>query len=74
LDSELTFAGDAGDTESSSATQRFGGELLLNWHPIERIDIDFSAADGARALSWAPAGRAAHSNALEYMMTGGISA
>ena len=74
LDSELTFAGDAGDTESSSATQRVGGELLLNWHLINRIDIDFSAATAHARYLGHPAEGSRIPNALEYMMTGGISA
>jgi hypothetical protein len=74
LDSELTFAGDAGDTESSSATQRFGGEFLLNWHPIDRIDIDFSAAGAHARYLGRPTGGDRIPNAIGYMMTGGISA
>jgi outer membrane receptor protein involved in Fe transport len=74
LDSELTFAGDAGDTESSSATQRVGGELLLNWHPIHRIDIDFSAATAHARYLGTPVDGTRIPNAIEYMMTGGISA
>lgn len=74
LDSELTFAGDAGDTESASATQRFGGEILLDWHPIDRIDIDFSAASAHARFLGNPIGGNRIPNAIEYMMTGGISA
>jgi hypothetical protein len=74
LDSELTYSGDAGDTESSSATQRLGGEVLLNWHPIDRIDLDLSAATThARYLSH-PVDGDRIPNAIEYMVTGGISA
>jgi len=74
LDSELTYSGDAGDTEISSATQRLGVEVLLNWHPIDRVDLDLSAATThARYLSYAIDGDRIP-NAIEYMVTSGISA
>jgi outer membrane receptor protein involved in Fe transport len=74
LDSELTYSGDASDTESSSATERLGGELLLNWHPIPRIDFDASAAvTHARYLDH-PVDGDRIPNAIEYMVTGGVSA
>ena len=69
----MVYLGDAGETESSSASQRFGGELLFTWRPIDRIDIDLSAAAtharliDARGADYIP-------NALEYVLTGGISA
>ena len=73
LDSELVYVGDAGETESTSASERFGGELLLTWRPIDRIDIDLSAAaTHARLIDSPGAGRIP--NAIEYVFTGGISA
>ncbi len=73
LDSELVYVGDAGETESSSASERFGGELLFTWRPIDRIDIDLSAAATRARLIDAP-GADHIPNALEYVLTGGISA
>ena len=73
LDSELVYVGDAGETESAAASERFGGELLLTWHPIDRIDIDLSAAATRARLIDSPGGDRIP-NALEYVFTGGISA
>jgi len=74
LDSELVFSGDAGDTESTSASQRFGGEFLLNWRPIDRIDIDVSAAATHARYLGNPPGGDHIPNAIEYVLSGGISA
>jgi hypothetical protein len=73
LDSELIYVGDAGETEISSASERFGGELLITWRPIDRIDIDASAAATHARLIHASGGDRIP-NALEYVLTGGISA
>jgi outer membrane receptor protein involved in Fe transport len=74
LDSELTFSGDAGDTESASATERWGSEVLFNWHPIPRIDIDASASATNAHYLGNPEGGSRIPNAIEYTFTGGISA
>jgi hypothetical protein len=73
LDSELVYVGDAGETEASAASERFGGELLFTWRPIDRIDIDLSAAATHARLLDSP-GADHIPNALEYVFTGGISA
>ena len=73
LDSELVYIGDAGETEAASASERFGGELLFTWRPIDRIDIDISAAATHARLIDQP-GADSIPNALEYVFTGGISA
>jgi hypothetical protein len=73
LDSELVYVGDAGETEATSASERFGGELLFTWQPIDRIDIDLSAAATHARLIDSP-GANHIPNALEYVFTGGISA
>jgi hypothetical protein len=73
LDSELVYVGDAGETEATNASERFGGELLFTWRPIDRIDIDLSAAATHARLLDAP-GADYIPNALEYVITGGISA
>jgi hypothetical protein len=73
LDSELVYVGDAGETEATNASERFGGELLFTWRPIDRIDIDLSAAATHARLLGAP-GADHIPNALEYVFTGGISA
>jgi hypothetical protein len=73
LDSELVYVGDAGETEASAASERFGGELLFTWRPVDRIDIDLSAAATHARLIDQP-GADYIPNALEYVFTGGISA
>jgi hypothetical protein len=73
LDSELVYVGDAGETEASAASERFGGELLFTWRPVDRIDIDLSAAATHARLIDQP-GTDYIPNALEYVFTGGISA
>jgi outer membrane receptor protein involved in Fe transport len=73
LDSELVYVGDAGETEATNASERFGGEVLFTWRPIDRIDIDLSAAATHARLLDAP-GADRIPNALEYVFTGGISA
>jgi hypothetical protein len=73
LDSELVYVGDAGETEASAASERWGGEVLFTWRPIDRIDIDLSAAATQARLLDSP-GAEYIPNALEYVFTGGISA
>jgi hypothetical protein len=73
LDSELVYSGDAGDTESSNASQRFGVETLVNWTPMKGVNIDLSAAGTrARYQETAP-GADRIPNALRYVVTGGVS-
>jgi hypothetical protein len=73
LDSELIYTGDAGDTESTSASERFGGEVLFGWRPIDRIDIDVSAAATNARYLGNPPGGSRIPNAIEYMFSAGIS-
>jgi len=74
LDSELVFVGDAGTTEASTASDRTGVEFLLDWRPLDRLHFDLSAAaTHARFLDTAP-GEDRIPNALEYIVTGGVSA
>ena len=44
LGSELVFVGDAGTTEPSDASRRYGGELSLFWKPNGWLTLDGSAA------------------------------
>jgi outer membrane receptor protein involved in Fe transport len=39
-DSEIVFSGDAGDTEASRASQRYGIELTNRYRPVSWIDVD----------------------------------
>lgn len=74
LDSELVYTGDAGDTESSNASRRLGGELLLNWSPARGINVDFSAATTRARYRGTAAGEDRIPNALDYVITGGVTA
>jgi len=44
LDSELLFSGDAGDTEASRASHRYGIEVPIYYRPMDRITFDFEVA------------------------------
>ncbi len=72
LDSELVYTGDAGDTESSSASRRLGAEVLLNWSLTSRLNIDLSAA-ATRARYHDSTGAERIPNALEYVVTAGAA-
>jgi hypothetical protein len=74
LDSELVYNGDGGDTASTGATQRTGVELLLDYAPTPRLDFNFSAAESDAHYSGNPPGGNRIPNALEYVLTGGVTA
>jgi hypothetical protein len=44
LDSELLFVGDAGSTEASRPSRRYGVEVPVYYRPTERLTLDFEAA------------------------------
>ena len=73
LDSELVYNGDGGDTSSTSATQRRGVEFLIDYAPSPRIDFNFSASAADAHYVDSPAGPRVP-NALEYVLTGGVTA
>lgn len=74
LDSELVYVGDAGVTEASSGSRRFGGEASLTWRPISRIEIDISGAATNARYAGNPVGGNRIPNAIGFMLSGGISA
>ena len=73
LDSELVYSGDGGDTESTNATTRVGAEFLLNWTPVHGINLELSAASTHARYDDAP-GAERIPNAIEYVVTGGVTA
>ncbi len=73
LDSELVYNGDGGDTSSTSATQRRGVEFVVDYAPSRNLDLDFSAAASDAHYVDNPAGPRVP-NALEYVITGGVTA
>jgi len=44
LDSELVFIGDAGNTEASRPSTRYGIEVPLYYRPTDRVTLDFEVA------------------------------
>ena len=44
LDSELLFIGDAGNTEASRPSTRYGIEVPLYYRPADRVTLDFEVA------------------------------
>jgi outer membrane receptor protein involved in Fe transport len=73
LDSELVFSGDAGDTEASGATRRYGVEFANYYklNPWVALDADVSFTH-ARYRDGAPADYVA--NSISTVVTGGIVA
>lgn len=74
LDSELVYNGDGGDTSSTNATRRVGVEFLVDYAPSSRLDFNFSAAASDARYTGHPAGGDRIPNALEYVLTGGVTA
>ena len=74
LDSELVYNGDGGDTASTGATQRTGVEFLVTYTPTSKLDFNFSAAASDAHYVGHPAGGDRIPNALEYVLTGGVTA
>jgi hypothetical protein len=71
--SELVYSGDAGDTESSNASQRQGIEALLNWTPVKGVNFDLSAATTHARYLDGRAGENRIPNALRYVLTAGVA-
>ncbi|EGF89256.1 tonB-dependent Receptor Plug domain protein [Asticcacaulis biprosthecium C19] len=74
LDSELVYIGDGGDTASTDATDRTGLELLFGYSPHSRLDINLTAAASHARYAGDPPDGDRIPNALEYVVTGGITA
>lgn len=70
LDSELVYIGDGGDTASSDGTNRTGVEFLLDYSPRPGLDFNLSAAASYARYE----GGDRIPNALEYVLTGGMTA
>jgi hypothetical protein len=74
LDSELVYQGDGGDTASSAATNRRGVELLMEYSPSPGLDLNFTAAASHARYAGNPDGGSYLPNALDYVVTGGVTA
>jgi hypothetical protein len=73
LDSELVFVGDAGGTEATGATRRYGVEWANYWRPARWIalDADF-AATNARYRDAVNGGRRI-ANSIALVLAGGVT-
>lgn len=73
LDSELVFVGDAGGTEATGATRRYGVEWANYWRPARWVAFDADlAATNARYREAANGGRRI-ANSLALVLSGGVT-
>ena len=73
LASELVYQGDGGDTASAGATNRTGVELLVDYSPSPRLDLNLTAAASHARYAGDPPDGNRIPNALEYVVTGGAT-
>lgn len=73
LKSELVYSGDAGDTESSSASIRTGLELLANWTPWRGLNLEAAGGWTRARYHDLASGGPRIPNALDYMLGGGVT-
>ncbi|MCP5432649.1 MAG: TonB-dependent receptor [Alphaproteobacteria bacterium] len=73
LDSELVFVGDAGTTEASEGTRRFGIELGAFWRPEPWLVLDLTAAATQARFEGDPPGGDRVVNAVESVVGGGAT-
>ncbi|MBP2157460.1 MULTISPECIES: TonB-dependent receptor plug domain-containing protein [Asticcacaulis] len=74
LDSELVYIGDGGDTASTGGTDRTGVEFLIDYNPAPGFNVNFSAAASHARYEGSPPEGDRIPNALEYVLTGGVTA
>lgn len=74
LDSELVYIGDGGDTASTDGTNRTGVEFLVDYNPTSGLDFNFSASVSHARYEGSPPDGDRIPNALEYVLTGGMTA
>ena len=74
LDSELVYIGDGGDTASTGGTDRTGVEVLIDYNPAPGFNVNFSAAASHARYEGSPPEGDRIPNALEYVLTGGVTA
>lgn len=74
-DSELLFVGDAGNTEATGATERFGVELANYYRITPRVTLDFDFAWSRARFKAEPAGAGGSHvpNSLETVINTGLS-
>ena len=74
-DSELLFVGDAGNTEATGSTERFGIEFANYYRINEQLTLDFDLAWSHARFKATPAGAVGNHvpNSLETVINTGIS-
>jgi hypothetical protein len=73
LDSELVFVGDAGGTEASGATRRYGVEFANYYRPVPWLALDADLAFTHARYRDEPAGEDYIANSLSTVVTGGAT-
>lgn len=73
LDSELIFVGDAGTSEPSSPTKRYGTEINAFWQPISWLTLDASGAWSHARFVDVPKDESRIPNALEFVGSAGAT-
>ena len=73
LDSELIFVGDAGTSEPSSPTKRYGTEVSAFWQPVNWLTFDVSGAWSHARFVDVPKDQSRIPNALEFVGSAGAT-
>jgi hypothetical protein len=73
LDSELVYVGDAGATEPSDASRRYGIELTGTWAATDWLTLDAAAAATQARFRDVASGQDRIPLATEYVITGGAT-
>lgn len=73
LDSELIFVGDAGTSEPSSPTKRYGVEVNAFWQPVEWLTFDASGAWSHARFTGVPEDQSRIPNALDFVGSAGAT-
>ena len=73
LDSELVYVGDAGATEPSDASRRYGIELTGTWAATDWLTLDAAAAATQARFRGVASGQDRIPLATEYVITGGAT-
>jgi hypothetical protein len=73
LDSELIFVGDAGTSEPSSPTKRYGAEINAFWQPLNWLTFDASGAWSHARFVDVPKDESRIPNALEFVGSAGAT-
>lgn len=73
FDSELIYVGDAGVSEPSDPTRRYGLEVAAFWNPVDWLAFDASYAFSHSRFKGAPAGLDRIPNTVEGVAAAGVT-